>query len=210
MQTIPPKRGRGRPPLDKARQENTRDLLIRAGVAAYTENSFSATGIEGVVRLAGVPKGSFYYYFDSKELFGLAVLDYYASYFASKLSKTLMDNALPPLERIQAFGESCCLSMARYDFKRGCIVGNLAQEVGMLSDPFRARLSGIFSDWQRMMQICLEEAKQQQAIRPQSDCQLLAEFFWTGWEGAVMRARLQANGAPLRLFITHFLAGLAC
>lgn len=210
METLNAKRGRGRPPLDKARQENTRDLLIRAGVAAYTENSFCATGIEGVLRQAGVPKGSFYYYFDSKERFGLAVLDHYASYFAWKLSKTLMNSSLPPLARIQAFAESCCESMARYDFKRGCIVGNMAQEVGMLPDAFRVRLSAILSDWQRMMHSCLQEAKQQQAIRPESDCQQLAEYFWIGWEGAVMRARLQQNAAPLRLFIHHFLAGLAC
>jgi TetR/AcrR family transcriptional repressor of nem operon len=36
----------------------------------------------------------------------------------------------------------------------------------------------------------------------------MAEFFWIGWEGAVMRARLVKNGAPLDTFIAGFVAGL--
>ncbi|MEM7865124.1 TetR family transcriptional regulator C-terminal domain-containing protein, partial [Morganella morganii] len=38
-----------------------------------------------------------------------------------------------------------------------------------------------------------------------TDCRQMAAFFWTGWEGAVMRAKLTRNSEPLDLFITVFM-----
>ena len=64
-----------------------------------------ATGIDGVLKTVGVPKGSFYHYFDSKEDFGRAVMDNYAAYFANKLKRWFLDDSMTPLQRVLAFVE---------------------------------------------------------------------------------------------------------
>ena len=74
--TIP--RRRGRPPKELAGYSETRESLLRAGVAVLTEKGFSSTGIEEILRNADVPKGSFYHFFASKEAFGLELIDRYA------------------------------------------------------------------------------------------------------------------------------------
>ena len=80
-------RTRGRPRKDPAEYEERRELLIRVGVELLTEKGFVSTGLDEVVKKAGVPKGSFYAYFESKEAFGLVLIDSYAQYFNSKLDK---------------------------------------------------------------------------------------------------------------------------
>ena len=60
-------RKRGRPPKRPEETLETRELLVRAGLEALTEKGFSATGIDEVLKRVGVPKGSFYHYFESKE-----------------------------------------------------------------------------------------------------------------------------------------------
>lgn len=199
---------RGRPPKVNADSEDVRAMLIRSGTAALTENSFATVGIDGILRSVRVPKGSFYYYFTSKEHFGLAILDSYAGYFAHKLSKTMGNKSLPPLDRIIAFRDSAKEGMARYDYKRGCIVGNLAQEIGVLPDVFRSKLTDILDSWQAIARDCLNDAIAEKAINESANTAELAEYFWTGWEGAVMRAKLLASPEPLDMFIKHFLAGL--
>src|SRR4051794_35760219 len=63
-QAAPPHR-RGRPPKRVPSYGETREALIRAGVAALSEKGFSATGLDEILRSVGVPKGSFYHYFPS-------------------------------------------------------------------------------------------------------------------------------------------------
>lgn len=206
--TATPKRRRGRPPKVPRAYADTREALIRSGTAVLTEQGFTATGIDGILRRVGVPKGSFYHYFDSKEAFGRAVLADYAAYFAGKLDRWLLDGSTPPLDRLAAFVDDAKAGMARHGFRRGCLVGNLGQEVGALPEGFREQLLATLADWQARVARCLAVAREAGEIAPDADCDALAECFWIGWEGAVMRARLTRSEHPLDVFFAGFEAGL--
>lgn len=202
----PPRRGR--PPKVPRPGHDTRATLIRSGTEALTEHGFAASGIDGILKSVGVPKGSFYYYFDSKEAYGHAILAHYATYFANKLDRHLLDEQRPPLQRLEAFVEDAKDGMARHDFRRGCLVGNLGQEIGTLPDGYRAWLITTLEDWQRRVALCLEAARENEELARNANCNHLAEAFWIGWEGAVMRARLERSDWPLDRFLSNFLAGL--
>lgn len=206
---IAPPRRRGRPPKEAQACNATREALLRAGVEVLTEKGFSATGLDEILRRTGVPKGSFYHYFDSKESFGVEVIDRYAAYFARKLDRFLTDESRSPLQRIEAFIADAMEGMARYEYRRGCLVGNLGQEMGALPEAFRDRLGNVFADWQARMEACLSAAKDAGQLCPEADCCRLAAVFWIGWEGAVLRAKLERNPQALKLFAEFFLAGLA-
>jgi hypothetical protein len=111
---------------------DTRTELVRCGVELCTEKGFQVSGINDLLQRVGAPKGSFYHYFASKHEFGEAVIDAYAEYFARKLSRHLDDDTRRPLARLADFVEEAQAGMARFAFKRGCLVGNLGQE---LSEP---------------------------------------------------------------------------
>ncbi|MBU2878847.1 MULTISPECIES: acrylate utilization transcriptional regulator AcuR [Aliiglaciecola] len=199
---------RGRPPKVARENQDTRAELIRSGVELLTEQGFFASGIDKILKKVGVPKGSFYHYFASKEVFGRAVIESYASYFAKKLDSHLLNSDIDPIQRISNFVEDAKSGMQKHQYKRGCLVGNLGQEVDVLPESYRQLLLNIFTDWQARIEACLLEAQQQKLISAKANCQLQAEFFWVGWEGAVSRARLVQDAEPLNNFLSQFIAGL--
>jgi TetR/AcrR family transcriptional repressor of nem operon len=203
-----PVRRRGRPPKRPEQSLETRELLVRAGLEALTEKGFSSTGIDEVLKRVGVPKGSFYHYFDSKEAFGAELIERYARYFAHKLERHFGDTSRRPLDRLWAFVEDARAGMKRHDFRRGCLIGNLGQEMAALPESFRARLNAVFHDWEQRFARCLEAAQQQGEIPTSVDCEQAAVFFWIGWEGAVLRAKLERSDKALELFARGFFAGL--
>ncbi|HEV7440177.1 MAG TPA: TetR/AcrR family transcriptional regulator [Methylobacterium sp.] len=209
LDILPPPRRRGRPAKLIAGYGETREALLRAGVAALSEKGFSATGLDEILRAVGVPKGSFYHYFPSKDAFGAALIERYAAYFAGKLDRRLLDEGRAPLQRLRDFVADARSGMARHDFRRGCLVGNLGQEMGALPEPFRRKLHGVLLDWQARTARCLAAAQAAGEIGPEADCAALAAYFWIGWEGAVLRAKLERSPAPLDLFAETFLAGLS-
>lgn len=203
-----PARRPGRPPKICDSQFQTREALVRLGTEILTEKGFLSTGIDEVLKRAGVPKGSFYHYFASKEAFGHAVIDNYATYFARRLDRWLLDEEHSALQRLMNFVVDAKKGMARFDFRRGCLIGNMGQELGAGHEAFRIRLDEVLSDWQARVTNCLEAAKADGQLAPNADCPQLAAFFWIAWEGAVLRAKLVRSDAPLELFATHFFAGL--
>ncbi|MFB8828731.1 TetR/AcrR family transcriptional regulator [Azotobacter sp. CWF10] len=208
MTITTPKPRRGRPPKVARDFPDTREALIRCGMEVLTEQGFMSTGIETVLKRIGVPKGSFYHYFDNKEAFGQAVLESYGAYFARKLDRWLLQEEVPPLQRLRDFVEDAKAGMAKYEFRRGCLVGNLGQEVAILPESFRAQLEATLCDWQWRLAACLRLAQECGQLAGDAVCEELAAFFWIGWEGAVQRARLVRNGTPLDIFLEGFLAGL--
>ena len=202
--THPVKR-RGRPRKNLKSREDTRQLLLRSGLELLTEQGYISTGLDKILKKAEVPKGSFYYYYDSKDAFGLAVLRSYGDYFLHKLNKSLSLVDVAPLDRLQHFVTSAAEGMQKHNFKRGCLVGNLAQEVTSLPDEFRKELNEILSSWEGLLARCLREAKERGDIASTTDPVLMAHFFWIGWEGAVMRSRLLESTDPMTEFHQGFL-----
>lgn len=198
------KRRRGRPPKTDREFIDTKAQLIRSGLELITEYGYIAAGVEPIVKNVQVPKGSFYHYFKSKEDFGQQVLAAYGSYFAHKLDKHLLDETLSPLKRIDGFVENAKQGITQYQFKRGCLVGNMMQEVPQLSEAISTQLRKIITDWQHRVSRCLEQAKACGEIPASVNADSLASIFWSGWEGAVMRAKLFQSVEPLDEFWRYY------
>lgn len=199
---------RGRPPKVARTNQDTKAELLRSGLELLTKQGFSSSGIDSILKKVGVPKGSFYYYFDSKEAFGREVIDSYAKYFENKLDTHLLNNASKPLDRLANYVNDAKEGMAHYQFERGCLIGNLEQEVTLLPTNYRAQLINVFINWQIKVATCLREAQDIGEICPSANCSELAELFWIGWEGAVSRARLVQSTTPLTLFFKHYLKNI--
>jgi TetR/AcrR family transcriptional repressor of nem operon len=178
----------------------TRNRLIQIGTEILSEKGFGATGLDEVLRLAKVPKGSFYYYFESKADFGLAVIDNYAFLWEQKLTRLLRDPNVKPLQRVKNYIAEGMRGLEKYSFRRGCLAGNMAQELAALDDAFRTRIQRVFIDWARFLHDCLDEAKMAGELSRDADTMKLAKFFWLAWEGAILQAKLDRSIKPLEQF----------
>lgn len=183
--------------------------LLRIGVAVLTEKGFHNTSIDELALAAGVPKGSFAYYFGSKDAYTIEVIETYGQYFVNKLDRILTDHRIKPTERLRAFTEEAAQGMGKFDFRRGCLVGSLAQELGALDDRIRAVLLDTLQTWQGRIRTCLDEAKAVGELAPDANTTELARLFWYTWEGAVLAAKLEKSRAPLDIVSESFQRQLA-
>lgn len=170
-----------------------------------TSQGFSTTGIETVLARFGIPKGSFYHYFPSKESFGREVLAAYNAYILRKLDRWLTDENRCATDRLLDFMSDATAGVRRHRFERGCLVGNLGQEVTTLPEGFRELLDAVLMEWQQRVAVCLRQGQSSGEFASDLDCDELAAFFWIGWEGAVLRSRLERSVKALDTFSTLFI-----
>jgi TetR/AcrR family transcriptional regulator, transcriptional repressor for nem operon len=192
-----------------SRRSDTRRALVWCGTALLTERGFQVTGIEEVLKRVGVPKGSFYHFFRSKDEFGAAVIENYVAYYARKMDRIFNDQEATPLSRLKNFIENAKHGMTKFDFKRGCLIGNLGQELASLDNQFRQQLDAVLVSWEERVTACLAEAISVGEIANDNDPQALSRFFWIGWEGAILRSKLTRNLAPIDQFVSLYFSKVA-
>ena len=179
-------------------RNTTRDDIIRVGLQILSEKGFNSCGIDAVLKIAKVPKGSFYYYFPSKEEFGLAVIDLYAQNAKAFTESYLKDAAHSPMTRLRRYFGAVGTQMEENSCQKGCFIGNLTQEMAGQNDRFRVRLNEIWDGWKRAVADCLQEAKAAKELKRDADVDLLAEFIIIGFEGAMLRAKVSKTALHMK------------
>ncbi|OWT63945.1 TetR/AcrR family transcriptional regulator [Candidimonas nitroreducens] len=184
----------------------TREKLIWCGTELLTERGFHAIGIEEVLKIAGVAKGSFYHFFESKQAFLIAVIEKCREYYNKKYEEILLNPSRPPLDRVQDFAAQAIAGMEKFEFRRGCLVGNLGQELASMDNHIASLLNEIMQSWEDVLAQCLQEGVDCGDISKSVDVRRQAQFFFIGWQGAVLRSKLRKSSEPLSLFVDVFLA----
>jgi TetR/AcrR family transcriptional repressor of nem operon len=180
---------------------DVRGRLLEAGIQVFSKSGFNGCSVQDITEAAGVPKGSFYNHFESKEALGGAALEHYWSEGACDRLQILTRPELPPCARLRAYFEQVTAEMAQIGFTCGCLIGNMAAELSDHSPVIAAQLSTIFAGWNRLVADCIREAQTAGEIKSNADPEQLAAFVLNAWEGAVLRARIEKAERPLRQFI---------
>ncbi|RUL85709.1 TetR/AcrR family transcriptional regulator [Tautonia sociabilis] len=184
-----------------ADRDRTREALLEVGRKVFLERGYHAAGLEAMLKAAGVPKGSFYYYFGSKEDFGLAVIDSFVRESSGELDELLGDRSLAPLDRLRCYFDRAADRFEAGRCRSGCLVGKLSQEMAEQSEAFRERLSEVLDSWADRIGACLAEAQGLGHLRRDIDPRALAELLADGWQGALLRAKTLQSPRPLRSFL---------
>jgi TetR/AcrR family transcriptional regulator, transcriptional repressor for nem operon len=184
-------------------------LMLRKG--------FTAVGLTEVLATARVPKGSFYYYFGSKEAFGEAVLD---AYFADYLAR--MDTLLSPpgtgARRLMRYFDDWLDSQTGDEAQSRCLVVKLGAEVCDLSENMRAALQrgtrGIIERLARGIQAGRADgslspashataSNMSAAPAPDAEAEAVASALYQNWLGASLLAKITRARAPLDNAMAH-------
>jgi TetR/AcrR family transcriptional regulator, transcriptional repressor for nem operon len=182
-------------------KKDTKAEIISVGTEMISIHGYNATGIDAILKQARVPKGSFYHYFGSKEEFGQAIIDRFAERYDQRLDTFLNDDEVSPLNRIRNYLESGLARISQNQCTKGCLIGNLGQELADQNERFRLRLDRIFASWKDRFAACLREAQQKDELGQDIDCDVIACFILSAWEGAMLRAKVMKSPQPLRDFI---------
>ena len=176
---------------------DTKQKILEAGAELIHLKGFNHTGLQEILNAAGVPKGSFYNYFNSKEDFGLQVIDHFAGYYTFISRPILEDPALSPLQKIKSLLEWFMEFFKSKDYAYGCPIGNLAQEMGDLSPAFRDKLRSALDIMVDSYSGVLAEAQKEGKISQRLDVREAAYFLVSSWHGALMHMKAIKGPEPL-------------
>src|SRR4029077_7557358 len=128
-----------------------REALLDSGGRLIHERGYNATGVKDIVDSAGVPKGSFYSYFDSKEALLVEVVQRYWDDVATRHGALLDDTSTAPLARIATFFTALADDHELRNYSLGCLLGSMTLEMSTISAPARDALTAIFAGWEERL-----------------------------------------------------------
>jgi TetR/AcrR family transcriptional regulator, transcriptional repressor for nem operon len=181
-------------------KDSAKNRILEHAAQIIHKKGFNNTGIQEILESAGVPKGSFYFYFKSKDDLGLALIDHYAEGFGSMWQTVLGASEMRYLKRLERFFEETRVRFEQDEWKSGCPIGNLTQEMGALNEAFQARLKKVFDGMKAAIRTCLTQAQLEQDISRDLDPDATADFILNSWEGALLRMKAEGHTGPLVLF----------
>ncbi|AXU97800.1 MAG TPA: TetR/AcrR family transcriptional regulator [Erwinia persicina] len=183
-----------------------RQHIIDVARAIITHKGYSAVGIAEIVQAAGIPKGSFYYYFKSKEEFAEALLEHYFSHYLSEVDIQLNGSG-PARERLLRYFTFWKTTQGADLPESKCLVVKLGAEVCDQYDSMRYVLAKGTQDIVQKIAQCIREGQQDRSLPAVADAGELAEELYQLWLGASLMAKIhdpdkafgKALNATLRL-----------
>jgi TetR/AcrR family transcriptional regulator, transcriptional repressor for nem operon len=174
------------------RTSDAKEKILQAGQSLIEQRGYSALGVAEICAAAGVPKGSFYHFFESKEALALAVIDLH--WAAQERAWTgILSSDRPPLARLrllfeateaeQSAGQRSCGTVS------GCLFGNLTLELSNQTEAIRARLQEIFDAQAAMVESVIAAALARDEVAV-TDTRQAARAVVAQLEGQVMFAKL--------------------
>jgi TetR/AcrR family transcriptional repressor of nem operon len=174
------------------RTSDAREKILSAAQSLIEVRGYSALGVAEICKAADVPKGSFYYFFESKEALALAVIDEHWAKQERTWTRILTGEA-EPLQRLrqlfeateaaQRAGQQSCGTVS------GCLFGNLTLEMSNHTEAVRQRLKEIFEAQVDLVAPVIAEALARKEIAV-SEPREAARSVVAQLEGQVLLAKL--------------------
>lgn len=178
---------------------SARDKILEAGLKVFHAQGFNGCSVQDITETAGVPKGSFYNHFDSKEALAVEVLGVYEG---SGDRSLILDRDKAPLDRLRDYFEGAARAFKEAGFKQGCLMGNLASELSDSSERVREALARRFTLWHGAVADTLREAQARGDMDAAIDADRMARFLVNSWEGALIQMKVSKSSQPIDDFLS--------
>ncbi|WP_339805523.1 TetR family transcriptional regulator C-terminal domain-containing protein [uncultured Marinobacter sp.] len=178
---------------------------MHAGLKTLNTQGFYGCTVQDITQAAQVPKGSFYNHFESKEALAMEALELFWTGGDSRRA-ILSDKSIDPVERLRLHFQKLTKLLASNNYEIGCLIGNFSSEMARHPE-FQERLARIYRDWSLVIERCIDEISTAGRLRIQAKPGILAGFLVSAWEGAVLRAKVERNGAAFEEFEQVTLVG---
>ena len=179
----------------------TREELIEVGLKQIHSAGYTATGINQILELADVPKGSFYHHFASKDAFAKEILEHYNFGEQERWESFLGDTKVSPLKRLRRYFKEMIAIYGRRGRSAGCLLGNMTLEIAEHNPKLRGVLRKSFDRWQNAIAKTIREAIEEHELPKTANPDELAAVLVNAWEGAQVRTKVEQSDKPLELFL---------
>jgi TetR/AcrR family transcriptional repressor of nem operon len=177
-----------------------REEVLNQGLRLMNEQGYHATGVKEIVDAAGIPKGSFYNYFENKEDLLIQALKYHVGHAERQAAAILGDLCLSPLQRMRALIQARIQDHTEEVCRQGCFVTNICHELAATHPKIATAISEHLDRMRDLLAACVAEGQVLGEIGTGISPPDLAEFIENGWDGALTRAKARRSREPLEAF----------
>ena len=187
---------------------NARSNILSAGQTLIGNKGFSAVGLAEILKTAGVPKGSFYHFFDSKDAFGTALLhDYFDAYHAG-MDQLFAKQGLTAAEKLMLYFASWRENQGANGCQGRCLVVKIGAEVADLSEPMRLALKQGTDGIIARLGTAIENGMADGSLNSLESSHQTAANVYHLWLGASILAKISRNQTPFDTALAHTRASL--
>ena len=178
------------------RISDARQRLLDAANELTGRLGYNAVTVDAICEHAGVKKGSFYHYFESKAALGeAAIADWWETKSRPRL-ETCFAVEVPPLERLERYLDS--LYRNQVERKRngeqvlGCLGFSVAMEGAGVDREVIDATQRVLQRKRKYFETAIRDAEQAGLIKV-ADAEATAQAVYSLFEGTLARARIQNN-----------------
>ncbi|SHH31391.1 TetR/AcrR family transcriptional regulator [Streptomyces sp. 3214.6] len=176
-----------------------KERLLRQGMKHFYAHGYHGTTVDAVLDASGVPKGSFYHHFGSKEAFGKAVLNRYMQYQLNLLQTWITDKPdLTTSEKLSGYFDEMVREFIGSDYRRACLAGKFSTEVSATSESFRTQLESDLRDWRGLLLTAIQQGQEHGDVRHDRTADELADALLALIQGAFVIGLSSRDDQALR------------
>lgn len=175
---------------------DVRENIVAVGQRIMARKGFSAVGLNEILTTAGVPKGSFYHYFGSKDAFGDALLEQYFKDYLAEIDATFQGADTSMATGLVRYFESWRMNQLDLDCQGKCLVVKLGAEVADLSEAMRLTLKKGTAGIVARLADAIERGTAEGSLRVDDAPALVAGSLYQLWLGASLMAKMTRDAAP--------------
>lgn len=173
-----------------------RENIVAVGQRIMAAKGFSAVGLNEILTTAGVPKGSFYYYFASKDAFGEALLEKYFKDYLAEIDAIFQEAGTTMANGLLRYFERWRMNQSFSDCQGKCLVVKLGAEVADLSEPMRLTLKQGTAGIVARLAGAVERGMAEGSVKVDGEPRQLAESLYQLWLGASVMAKITRDESP--------------
>lgn len=173
-----------------------KSLLLETGLTIFATNGFTNVGLAELLKKAGIPKGSFYYYFNSKEEYGVEVIQHYIQNYTARLAALFEEEHLYGKQRLLRYWQEWQITQCSNNYEGRCLIVKLSSEVTDFSEPMRKAFCIGTQQILILITNVILAGQKDGSIPQQLTADKAAQQLYQQWLGASLLVKIQKNTFP--------------
>jgi TetR/AcrR family transcriptional regulator, transcriptional repressor for nem operon len=186
----------------------SKERILAGAKELFLSRGYAATTVDAICEKAELTKGSLYYFFDSKEDLGLAVLDWSLRRGVQMLANGPHVRIVDPLEKAFAFLEHLEMCSAEL-WSGGCLLGSFAVELADTNSRMQQAVAGMFQALADQFAEHVRPIAQQRSGKRAPSADELADSLLGTVEGSIILAKAHRDPTRIPRAIRAFRLSLA-
>ncbi|MBC3248375.1 TetR/AcrR family transcriptional regulator [Pseudomonas lurida] len=176
--------------------KSAKQTILDTAQRIVGRKGFSAVGLNEILLAAEVPKGSFYHYFNSKDAFGVVLLDHYFDHYVHGMQQLFDAPGLTQHAKLMRYWHCWIDNQTGCSDAGKCLAVKLGAEVSDLSEPMRLALQRGTARTIGLLAKALQQGVEDGSVVITQHPESLAQRLYALWLGTSVMSKITRTAAP--------------